>query len=194
MPRSRNPLPERPLPEDLPLRTRSRAPVPDFPPVRAGRGGRRLRRGAPGHRRALSVALAVTAAGLAVAAPGGGAAQDATDGRTGGRVGTRPGDERSVTDEGAQTAPVSAPVRIADPAMVRLLSPGDRIDVLASTSKSTSARVVAANARVAQVPKYRDTVSGGGAEGALIVVVVPRRTAAALAGAAAKSRLAVTLC
>ncbi|MGP3989549.1 hypothetical protein [Streptomyces sp. 3N207] len=91
-------------------------------------------------------------------------------------------------------APVSSPVRIADPATVRLLNPGDRIDVLASTSKRASARVVATNVRVAHVPKYGDTVSGGGAEGALIVVVVPRRAAAALAGAAAKSRLAVTLC
>ncbi len=44
------------------------------------------------------------------------------------------------------------------------------------------------------MPEHRDTVSGDGAEGALIVVVVTRRTAAALAGAAAKSRLAVTLC
>ncbi|MDF4251202.1 hypothetical protein [Streptomyces sp. WMMB303] len=47
---------------------------------------------------------------------------------------------------------------------------------------------------MAQVPEYRETVAGEGAEGALIVVVVPRRTAAALAGAAATSRLAVTLC
>ncbi|MFI7242801.1 RcpC/CpaB family pilus assembly protein [Streptomyces qinglanensis] len=101
---------------------------------------------------------------------------------------------RTVTGGEAGEAPVSVPVRIADAATVRLLSPGDRIDVLASTSKSTSARVVATQVRVAQVPEDRDTVSGGGADGALIVVVVPRRTAAALAGAAAKSRLAVTLC
>ncbi|MGI5352970.1 hypothetical protein ACQEU8_33040 [Streptomyces sp. CA-250714] len=160
--------------------------------MRAGRGARR-RRGAGGRRRVLAAALAVSAAGLAVAAPGGGAADD--DGRGGsGSPGERQGAERSVTEQGAQTAPVSAPVRIADPATVRLLHPGDRIDVLASTSKSASARVVAANVRVAHVPKYGDTVSVGGAEGALIVVVVPRRTAAALAGAAAKSRLAVTLC
>ena len=66
--------------------------------------------------------------------------------------------------------------------------------MLASTSKSTSTRTVATNVRVAHVPKYGDTVSGGEVEGALIVVVVPRRTAAALAGAAGKSRLAVTLC
>ncbi|MFI8852601.1 hypothetical protein [Streptomyces sp. 891-h] len=179
---------------------RLRSAVPDFPPVRAGGGRRRLRRGAPGRRRVLSVALAVCAAGLAVAAPdsgataGGDAASGGGGGRTSGAASGGRGVERSVTQEGAPTAPVSAPVRIADPATVRLLSPGDRIDVLASTSKTASARVVAAGVRVAHVPKYRDTVSGDGAEGALIVVVVPRRTAAALAGAAAKSRLAVTLC
>ncbi|WP_369200551.1 hypothetical protein [Streptomyces sp. PU-14G] len=141
----------------------------------------------------------MSAAGLAALA-GGSAPADGTDGVDGvdeaDRLGgaRRPGAESSVTGRGAGAAPVSAPVRIADPATVRLLSPGDRVDVLASGSKGDAARIVATGARVAHVPKSGDTVSGEGAEGALIVVVVPRRTAAALAGAAAESRMAVTLC
>ncbi|MGY1436268.1 hypothetical protein [Streptomyces reniochalinae] len=172
--------------------------MPDFPPVRAGRG-RRPTRGALGRRRIFSAALAVSAAGLAAAA-GGSAPADGTDAAEGtgererpGGAG-RPGAESSVTERGAGAAPVSAPVRIADPATVRLLSPGDRVDVLASGPKGDAARIVATGARVAQVPKSGDTVPGDGAEGSLIVVVVPRRTAAVLAGAAAESRMAVTLC
>ncbi|MEU5839490.1 hypothetical protein ABZ820_38350 [Streptomyces diacarni] len=172
--------------------------MPDFPPVRAGRG-RRPSRGALGRRRVFSAALAVSAAGLAAVA-GGSTPADGTDGGQGSGKGDRPGiarrsgTEKSVTERGAAASPVSAPVRIADPATVRLLSPGDRVDVLASGSKGDAARIVATGARVAQVPKTGDTVSGDGAEGSLIVVVVPRRTAAALAGAAAESRMAVTLC
>ncbi|WP_431979973.1 hypothetical protein [Streptomyces qinglanensis] len=185
----------KPLPEDLPLRACLRAPVPDFPPVRAGRGTRLPRLGRPGRRRFLPAALAAGAASLALTATGSGPPPQDENGSAGsGPAAERRSGAREVTGEEAREAPVSAPVRIADAATVRLLSPGDRIDVLASTSKSTSARVVARHARVAQVPGDRDTVSDEGADGALIVVVVPRRTAAALAGAAAASRLAVTLC
>lgn len=66
--------------------------------------------------------------------------------------------------------------------------------MLASESKSDSARIVARSVRVARLPKSGDTVTGDEAGGALIVVAVTRRTATALAGAAAESRLAVTLC
>ncbi|MEU3193246.1 hypothetical protein ABZ686_22000 [Streptomyces sp. NPDC006992] len=146
-------------------------------------------------RRFLPAALAVGAAALALTATGSSPPpQDGSRSAGSGPAAERRSTERTAAAEKAPEAPVSAPVRIADAATVRLLSPGDRIDVLASTSKSASARVVATHVRVAQVPDYRDTVSGDGAEGALIVVVVPRRTAAALAGAAATSRLAVTLC
>ncbi|MEW2222008.1 hypothetical protein AB0939_22420 [Streptomyces sp. NPDC006990] len=185
----------KPFPEDLPLRTCLRAPVPDFPPVRAGHGTRFPRLGRPGRRRFLPAALAAGAAALALTATDSGPPpRDGTGPAGSGPAAERRSAGRTGTGEEVREAPVSAPVRIADAATVRLLSPGDRIDVLASTSKSASARVVATHVRVAQVPEYRDTVSGDGAEGALIVVVVTRRTAAALAGAAAKSRLAVTLC
>lgn len=90
---------------------------------------------------------------------------------------------------------VSAPVRIADAATVRLLRPGDRVDVIAAAGspagEASEARVVASGARVAQVPMAREPVGDGGA---LVVLSVPRATAAALAGAGATSRLAVTVC
>lgn len=91
---------------------------------------------------------------------------------------------------------VSAPVRIADGATVRLLRPGDRVDVIASPVSPSAdgdddARVVARGARVEKVPRASgESVDGG----ALVVLSVPRATAAALAGAGATSRLAVTLC
>ncbi|OAH14055.1 hypothetical protein STSP_25030 [Streptomyces jeddahensis] len=90
---------------------------------------------------------------------------------------------------------VAAPVRIADAATVRLLRPGDRVDVVAADGAATGggvARVVARGARVTKVPEAaRDSAAESGA---LIVLSVPRATAARLAGAGATSRLAVTLC
>ncbi|MFG2520679.1 RcpC/CpaB family pilus assembly protein [Streptomyces sp. NPDC048527] len=104
---------------------------------------------------------------------------------------------------------VSAPVRIADAAAVRLLRPGDRVDVVAAGagadagageaqgSGGQGGRVVAAGARVSSVPE--SSGSPGSADdaaaegGALVVLSVPRATAARLAGAGATSRLAVTL-
>jgi hypothetical protein len=83
---------------------------------------------------------------------------------------------------------VTAPVRISDGATVRLLRPGDRVDVVAADSGG-QARVVAAGARVTEVPDVGATETG-----ALVVLSVPRSTAARLAGASATARLAVTLC
>ncbi|WP_251055454.1 hypothetical protein, partial [Streptomyces sp. ISL-66] len=85
---------------------------------------------------------------------------------------------------------VSAPVRIADAGTVRLLRPGDRVDVVAA-ERTGAPRVVAAGARVAEVP---DPEKGVGDGGALVVLSVPRETARALVGAGTVSRLAVTLC
>ncbi len=85
---------------------------------------------------------------------------------------------------------VSAPVRIADAATVRLLRPGDRVDVVAA-ERAGPPRVVAAGARVAEVPAPDQAVGDGGA---LVVLSVPRDTARVLVGAGAVTRLAVTLC
>lgn len=88
---------------------------------------------------------------------------------------------------------VTAPVRIADGATVRLLRPGDRVDVIAAEQTATGgdAHVVARGARVAKVPEALD---GTAEDGALVVLSVPRSTAARLAGASTTARLAVTLC
>jgi len=83
---------------------------------------------------------------------------------------------------------VTAPVRIADAATVRLLRRGDRVDVVAADTGG-EAEVVAAGVRVTEVPRVDADETG-----ALVVLSVPRTTAARLAGASATSRLAVTLC
>lgn len=85
---------------------------------------------------------------------------------------------------------VSAPVRIADAATVRLLRPGDRVDVVAA-ERAGPPRVVAVAARVAEVPEPEQGVGDGGA---LVVLSVPRDTARDLVGVGSVSRLAVTLC
>ncbi|MBW5485529.1 hypothetical protein GPJ59_27575, partial [Streptomyces bambusae] len=88
--------------------------------------------------------------------------------------------------------PVSAPVRIADAQTVRLLRPGDRVDVVAA-ERAGPPRVVAAGAEVVDVPAVdadADALDGGGG---LVVLSVPRETARALVGAGAVARLAVTL-
>ncbi|MFE1324575.1 RcpC/CpaB family pilus assembly protein [Streptomyces sp. NPDC058735] len=194
------------------------------------RGGRRGT-GRLGHRkrRAVVVGLAVTATALVAAGPrdadgarghprahapahvgsaSGARYGEPTGDRFGERPGDRPGDRPSEQSIGSQRSArtVSAPVRIADAAAVRLLRPGDRVDVIAAeeTARGGDVRVVARGARVAKVPEPPDgvsegaSVSGGVAgkvsgDGALVVLAVPRSTAARLAGAGATARLAVTL-
>ena len=161
-----------------------------FGPIRAGGyGRRRIRRALRTRRRAMAAGLAVTAAALgAAAAPH----ADARVVRTAHRAAAAPVASQDV---------VRAPVRIADAAAVRLLRPGDRVDVLAG------ARVVARSVPVVGVPESvtadeptegptadRLMADGGPTGGgALIVLAVPRPTAAALNEAAADSPLGVVL-
>ncbi|WP_236073134.1 RcpC/CpaB family pilus assembly protein [Streptomyces tardus] len=97
---------------------------------------------------------------------------------------------------------VSAPVRLADAEVVGLLRRGDRVDVLASRAEESAgsrARLVAHRARVAQLPTpARDGGASGASgtraeDGGLVVLAVPPATARTLAGAAAHSRLTVSL-
>ncbi|MFD7260544.1 hypothetical protein [Streptomyces sp. NPDC059874] len=141
-----------------------------------GRGGDRLRRVLRRRRRAAAAGLAVAAAALAA----GGTEAQASRGAAPERVKAPPAAVRMV----------SAPVRIADAATVRLLRPGDRVDVVAA-ERAGPPRVVAAGARVAEVP---DPDQGVGDGGALVVLSVPRGTARDLVGAGSVARLAVTLC
>ncbi|MEU5223793.1 hypothetical protein AB0G55_14200 [Streptomyces toyocaensis] len=166
--------------------------VPHFAPVRVRAGlplaGRLVRH----RRRAVAAGLAVTAAALVAAGP-----RDAD--RSRGHPDGSPAAQASPAspeDRPARPrrpgATLTAPVRIADAATVRLLRPGDRVDVIAAeeTVSGGEARVVARGARVTEVP---EPAEGAGDAGALVVLAVPRATAAGLAGASATARLAVTL-
>ncbi|MER6381782.1 hypothetical protein [Streptomyces sp. NPDC001250] len=194
-PRSRpSPSPTRspfPPPLRLPRPLGTDAPatceVPQFPPVRV-RGGRyQLQRLVRHRRRAIAAGLAVTAAALVAAGlrttPEAHHAEQAR-----GHPITEPVRRHAAVET------VTAPVRIADAAAVRLLRPGDRVDVIAAEDPSAGgvARVLARGARVTKVP---EPLEGGAAEsGALVVLSVPRATAARLVGASTTARLAVTLC
>lgn len=135
----------------------------------------------------MAAGLAVTAAALVAAGP-----RDAGQVRAQGPP-TAAAAAPSRAEQPRAAAMVTAPVRIADAETVRLLHRGDRVDVVASDG-STS-RVVAAGARVTEVPERQAGDAESAAEaGALLVLSVPRATATRLAGAGAGMRLAVTLC
>ena len=160
--------------------------VPHFPPVRV-RGGRYGSRRLVRHRRrALAAGLAVTAAALVAAGPGAGGESHRAERPRGHPV-------TEAVRRHAAPEPVTAPVRIADAATVRLLRPGDRVDVVAAEDPSAGggARVLARGVRVTKVP---EPLEGTAESGALVVLSVPRATAARLVGASATARLAVTLC
>ncbi|MFI5821391.1 RcpC/CpaB family pilus assembly protein [Streptomyces rishiriensis] len=185
--------------------------MPAFEPVRVGHGRYRLSRLVRSRRRALAIGLAVTAAALVAAGHrDGGPARGHPDGDAHGSSPSRARSSAHAPAPALRTAEkVTAPVRIADAATVRLLRPGDRVDVIAVEQAAGGmgggtggeARVVARGALVTKVPEPLDVsasapapASGvGGESGALVVLSVPRSTAARLAGASATARLAVTL-
>ncbi|WP_190059870.1 hypothetical protein [Streptomyces echinoruber] len=166
----------------------ARCEVPHFAPVRV-RGARYgLHRLVRSRRRAVAAGLAVTAAALVAAGPRGTAPPHPNAAARGHPVAGRPPGHRAARL-------VTAPVRIADAATVRLLRPGDRVDVIAAEDPATGgeARVIARGARVARPPESLGDTSGTAGGGALVALSVPRATAARLAGASATARLAVTL-
>lgn len=94
---------------------------------------------------------------------------------------------------------VAAPVRVADPGAVSLLSPGSRVDVLAAraldelggpSARAGPAVEVLGNRPVLSVPSESD---GGGEGGALILVAATPEEARVLAGHATVSRLSVII-
>ncbi|WP_037852689.1 RcpC/CpaB family pilus assembly protein [Streptomyces sp. NRRL S-340] len=189
--------------------------MPHFAPVRV-RGGRyRLRRLLRQRGRAVAAALAVTAAALVAAGPRLTPDADAARGAPA-RGHPRPSAGPAASVHGARAADtdrtVTVPVRVADAATVRLLRPGDRVDVIAVPDPAAGgrARVVASGARVSRAPEPlggpgaaghmgsvmgtgEGTAGGSGTDNALVTLAVPRSTAAQLAGAGATARLAVTL-
>ncbi|MFI8856071.1 hypothetical protein ACIGW5_05350 [Streptomyces prasinus] len=159
------------------------------------RGGL-LRSGQPALHRRLAAAVGLVVTAVALMAAGGSRESDRAAGRPEDTSSAHAGPAVSAEERVARArrggARVTAPVRIADAATVRLLRPGDRVDVIAAEERGTggAARVVARGARVTEVPKpLEDTGTGG----ALVVLSVPRAAAAGLAGASATARLAVTL-
>ncbi|HJU97875.1 MAG TPA: Flp pilus assembly protein CpaB [Jiangellaceae bacterium] len=87
---------------------------------------------------------------------------------------------------------VATPVRVADPGVVGLIQPGDRVDLLAApASGGGEVIVVARSVPVLAVPSLPD--QGVLAEGALLVVAATNGQAAAAAQAAVSSRLSVAL-
>nr|WP_308309702.1 hypothetical protein [Streptomyces sp. CHD11] len=170
--------------------------MPHFAPVRV-RGGLPLAGRLVRHRRrAVAAGLAVTAAALVAAGP---PDADRSRGHPEGSgpsvraASAAPKDPSVRPREAGRT--VDAPVRIADAATVRLLRPGDLVDVIAAgeTLSGGEARVVARGARVTGVPEAADGADGADDGGALVVLSVPRSTAAGLAGASTTARLAVTV-
>ena len=87
---------------------------------------------------------------------------------------------------------VATPVRVADPGVVTLIRPGDRIDIYATSGSGLGpAAVIAAQVPVLAIPQTSEqTVL---AEGALLLVATTDRQAASLAEAAVASRLSVVL-
>jgi pilus assembly protein CpaB len=102
---------------------------------------------------------------------------------------------------------VLAPVRLEDSSTLSLLSPGDRIDVLASPNSApgdastTPAVVVASNVRVVSAPGPGPAGGSGlfgstaatGAESRPLLIAVDRPTAGRLAAAATNARLSITI-
>ncbi|MFD3411262.1 hypothetical protein [Streptomyces cyaneofuscatus] len=202
-------MPPSPFPARPPVPPPAPCGVGPFAPLRVrGSGAYRLRRMLRRQRRAIAAGIAL--AGAALATTGLGSTASGTAG-----PGTAASDSAAVsgtavsdtaTGSGRPSARlVSAPVRIADAATVRLLRPGDHVDVIAVGEAGDDARLVARGVRVARVPgRIADDGGrrGGGGEvigtgvapeGALVMLSVERSTATALLGAGASGRLALAV-
>lgn len=95
---------------------------------------------------------------------------------------------------------VAVPVRIADAGSVRLLHPGDHVDVYVTGGERTdvfgggggmSGRAVARSVPVLAVP--REAMAAGGEQGALLVLQAIRDQAGALAAVPAGARFSIVI-
>lgn len=125
------------------------------------------------HRRAVSATLAFTAVLLAIAAVSG--AQQA-----------EPGVVSNPDESAASRVPsgLEVPIRLADPGVAHVISPGDVVDVVVATQR-TAATVVAAEVVVTAIPSAGDDGPWSSDTGLLMVAVTDDQ-ALALAGAAAR--------
>ncbi|MFJ4697012.1 hypothetical protein ACIP5N_02435 [Streptomyces sp. NPDC088768] len=121
---------------------------PPLPPRCAGLGRLWPRRHAG---RGLALALLALCGGLLLAVPSMGADAPPTKAAPGPQ---RLGAHTSGTRPAPDRRPVRTAVRIAEPAGLRLVRPGDRVDVIAvSGTGPRAARVVVAGARVVALPR-----------------------------------------
>lgn len=92
---------------------------------------------------------------------------------------------------GVEAGEVVAPINFPDPALVALLQPGVRIDVIAAGSGG--GRVVARDVRVVTVPQTTESGPMAGSGSAMVLVATTPETATALAGAASSGQLSLVL-
>lgn len=104
------------------------------------------------------------------------------------------GRDNSHLSTGDPTA-VAVPVRLADPDVAALLTPGARVDVVtAAPDASTTPTVLATNATVVTIRTDDPSPARAGAHpGRLVVIAVPRESATRLASISLTQPVAVTL-
>ena len=127
------------------------------------------------HRRSVSAALAFTAVLLGIAAVTGTAPAEPSERFVG--TSTESASATVETD-------LEVPIRLADPGVARVISPGDVVDVVVASPRST-ATVVAAEVVVTALPSADDD-SPWSSDAGLLMVAVTDDQALALAGAAAR--------
>lgn len=132
------------------------------------------------HRRAVSAALAFTSVLLGIAAVTG--APHAEPGMVGPST-----DSAAIGEQGE----LEAPIRLADPGVAQVISPGDVVDVVVASPR-VATTVVAAEVVVTQVPSG-DGDSPWSSTNGLLMVAVTEAQALDLAGAAARGPVTVLL-
>jgi pilus assembly protein CpaB len=86
---------------------------------------------------------------------------------------------------------VAVPVRLADPAVAGLLTPGMRVDVVTVEARGTTGVLLAADASVVTVRP--DGAEAGRRDGRLVVIAMPRDAATAVASVSLAQPVTVTL-
>lgn len=99
---------------------------------------------------------------------------------------------------GQDPGTVAVPVRPADPAMIGLLTPGQRVDVLVSSDtpeRGSSSEPVATAAPVLWTPKdeSENWLPAGGEAGSVVILAVDLATAESIAQATQEGRLHLSL-
>ncbi|WP_218221642.1 Flp pilus assembly protein CpaB [Nesterenkonia sp. Act20] len=99
---------------------------------------------------------------------------------------------------GQDPGTVAVPVRPADPAMIGLLTPGQRVDVLVSSDspeRGSSSALVATAAPVLWTPKdeSKNWLPAGGEAGSVVILAVNLDTAESIAQATQEGRLHLSL-